>query len=57
LFNPFWSAFKVYFLKLGFLDGLRGLAVAFSTFFYVFLKYMFLLELELKEKYGDELWK
>lgn len=57
LFNPFWSAFKVYFLKRGFLDGLRGLSVAFSTFLYVFLKYMFLLELELKERYGDELWK
>ncbi|MGC8852382.1 MAG: glycosyltransferase family 2 protein [Hydrogenobacter sp.] len=57
LFNPFWSAFKVYFLKLGFLDGLRGLSVAFSTFLYVFLKYLFLLELELKEKYRDELWK
>ncbi|WP_340695293.1 glycosyltransferase family 2 protein [Hydrogenobacter thermophilus] len=57
LINPLWDAFKVYFLKLGFLDGVRGLSVAFSTFFYVFLKYLFLLELELEERYGEELWK
>lgn len=57
LLNPFWDTFKVYFLKLGFLEGLRGISIAFSTFFYVFLKYLFLWEMELKEKYGDELWK
>lgn len=57
LLNPLWDAFKVYFLKLGFLEGLRGISIAFSTFFYVFLKYLFLWEMELKEKYGDELWK
>lgn len=50
MFNPLWSFFKVYFLQEGFL-------VAFSSFFYTFLKYMFLLELELKEKHKENLWK
>jgi hypothetical protein len=57
LFNPLWSFFKVYFLQRGFLDGVRGFLVAFSSFFYTFLKYMFLLELELKEKHKENLWK
>jgi glycosyltransferase involved in cell wall biosynthesis len=57
LFNPPWSFFKVYFLQKGFLDGVRGFLVAFSSFFYTFLKYMFLLELELKEKHKENLWK
>ncbi len=50
LFNPLWHFFKVYLLDLGFLDGKRGLMVAFSGFVYTFLKYKFLYELELKEK-------
>ena len=50
MFNPLWSFFKVYFLQEGFL-------VAFSSFFYTFLKYMFLLELELKAKHKENLWK
>lgn len=48
LFNPLWHFFKVYFLDLGFLDGKRGLMVAFSGFVYTFLKYKFLYELEIK---------
>ncbi len=57
LLNPLWSFFKVYFLQRGFLDGIRGFLVAFSSFFYTFLKYMFLLELELKERHKGDLWK
>lgn len=57
LFNPLWDSFKVYVIKLGFLDGWRGFLVAFFVFLYVFLKYLFLLELELEEKHGGELWK
>ncbi|RUM30716.1 MAG: glycosyltransferase family 2 protein [Aquifex sp.] len=57
IFNPIWSFTKVFFLKLGFLDGSRGFLVAVSAFIYTFLKYLFLLELELKEKYGENLWK
>ncbi len=55
LFNPLWHFFKIYFLQLGFLDGVRGLLVAFSAFFYTFLKYKFLYELELKDK-NPKLW-
>ncbi|MEJ5173411.1 MAG: glycosyltransferase family 2 protein [Hydrogenothermaceae bacterium] len=57
LLSPFVMFFKNYFLKLGFLDGYRGFFVAVSSFFYVFLKYLFLYEIELKEKYKDKLWK
>ncbi len=37
---------KEYFLKRGFLDGLPGLEASIGSFFYVFLKYMFLWEIE-----------
>ncbi|MEZ0323618.1 MAG: glycosyltransferase family 2 protein [Hydrogenothermaceae bacterium] len=57
LLSPFMMFFKNYFLKFGFLDGYRGFLVAMSSFFYTFLKYLFLYELELKEKYKDKLWK
>ncbi len=55
LLNPLWHFLKVYFLQLGFLDGVRGLMVAFSAFFYTFLKYKFLYELDLKNK-NPKLW-
>ncbi len=55
IFNPLWHFIKVYFVQLGFLDGLRGFMVALSAFFYTFLKYKFLYELELKEKVS-KLW-
>jgi len=50
LFNPTWAFFKQYFLKLGFLDGIRGLSVAKSYSFSIFLKYLFLWEIEKREK-------
>ncbi|MEN3033974.1 MAG: glycosyltransferase family 2 protein [Aquificaceae bacterium] len=46
IFNPFWHFFKVYFLKLGFMDGTRGFLAASSGSIYTFLKYKFLYELE-----------
>jgi len=46
IFNPIWAFFRIYFINLGFLDGLRGLAIAISYFTSTFLKYMFLWELE-----------
>ncbi|MCS7196088.1 MAG: glycosyltransferase family 2 protein [Aquificaceae bacterium] len=55
LFNPFWHFLKVYLFQLGFLDGLRGFLVASSAFIYTFLKYKFLLELELSER-KEKLW-
>lgn len=50
LFNPPWAFVKKYFVRLGFLDGFRGFLVASSSFMYVFLKYAFLWELELKNR-------
>ena len=35
---PAWTSFKTYFLKLGFLDGVEGLAIAYMAGFYVFGK-------------------
>jgi len=50
IINPFWAFFRIYFLNLGFLDGIRGLSVAMSYLFSTFLKYLFLWELEQEEK-------
>jgi len=50
IINPWWAFFRIYILNLGFLDGIRGLSVAMSYLFSTFLKYMFLWELENKEK-------
>ncbi len=50
ILNPFWGFFREYFLRLGFLDGIRGFSVAVSQFFYVFLKYLFLWEIERKKQ-------
>ena len=36
---PAWTFLKTYFLKLGFLDGLEGLAIAHMAAFYVFAKH------------------
>ncbi len=57
VFNPIWSFVKVFLVQFGFMDGLRGFLVAVSAFIYTFLKYAFLLELTLKEKYREDLWK
>jgi len=46
IFNPIFAFLKQYLLKRGFLDGFRGFIVAFSSFCYVFLKYLFLWEKE-----------
>ncbi|MEJ5338608.1 MAG: glycosyltransferase family 2 protein [Aquificaceae bacterium] len=55
ILNPLWHFVKVYFVQMGFLDGLRGFLVAFSALFYTFLKYKFLYELELKDR-KPNLW-
>jgi glycosyltransferase involved in cell wall biosynthesis len=39
LADPAWTFFRTYFLKLGFLDGAEGLAIAYMGAFYDFLKY------------------
>ncbi|HLI85294.1 MAG TPA: glycosyltransferase family 2 protein [Bryobacteraceae bacterium] len=39
LFDPPWTFLRTYFFKLGFLDGLEGLIIAYMAAFYTFLKY------------------
>jgi glycosyltransferase involved in cell wall biosynthesis len=39
LLDPPWTFFQTYFLKLGFLDGPEGLAIAYMAAFYNFVKY------------------
>jgi glycosyltransferase involved in cell wall biosynthesis len=46
-FLPHWKFFRMYVLKLGFLDGLRGLLVAALSAMYVVLKYA---------KYWEKRW-
>jgi glycosyltransferase involved in cell wall biosynthesis len=49
LINPAINFTRLYFINLGFLDGLRGLAAGFSGYVYTFLKYLFLWEYQRKE--------
>ncbi len=39
LFDPPWTFFRTYFLKLGFLDGVEGLTIAYMAGLYNFVKY------------------
>jgi len=39
IFEPPWTFFRTYFVKLGFLDGVEGLAIANMAALYNFLKY------------------
>jgi len=39
ILDPLWTFARTYFLKLGFLDGLEGLIIAYMAAFYTFLKY------------------
>ncbi len=54
VFNPLGAFIKQFIIKRGFLDGFRGLIVAFSSFFYVFLKYLFLWEMGRGVKIPDK---
>lgn len=45
VFSPWYSFFKTYFLKLGFLDGYKGWIIAVTTSYYTFIKYVRLREL------------
>jgi len=40
IFSPFWTFFKIYFLKLGFLDGWAGFVIAKLYSEYTFWKYI-----------------
>ncbi len=39
LFDPPWTFFQTYVLKLGFLDGVEGLTIAYMAAFYNYVKY------------------
>jgi glycosyltransferase involved in cell wall biosynthesis len=48
--KPAFAFIKKYFIKRGFMDGFEGLAVAVSSFIYVYLKYLFLKEIQDERK-------
>lgn len=47
--RPFIKFFKMYFLKLGFLDGKRGFIIAVIASFYVFIKFVKLFERKIEK--------
>lgn len=46
LLNPIIAFVRLYIIRLGFLDGFPGLVSGFSTYYYTFMKYLYLKELE-----------
>jgi glycosyltransferase involved in cell wall biosynthesis len=50
LFRPVYRFFRDYIMKRGFLDGLPGLIIVFSTMYYVFMKHAKLWEIEQEER-------
>lgn len=54
IFSPFFSFFKLYILKLGFLDGRAGYIAGQSAFIYTFLKYVYLWEASLNLKHAHK---
>jgi len=50
IINPLFAFIKLYIIRKGFLDGWRGLLAGFSTFYYTFMKYILLKELESNKK-------
>jgi glycosyltransferase involved in cell wall biosynthesis len=50
IFRPLFQFFKMYLLRLGFLDGIHGFVLCFASSAYVFTKYAKLWELKLTAK-------
>ena len=48
--RPFFGFFKSYILKRGFLEGKRGFIIAVIDSYYVFLKFVKVFEIQLKQK-------
>ena len=46
IINPIYAFIRLYIIRKGFLDGFAGFVAGFSTFYYTFMKYIFLKELE-----------
>jgi glycosyltransferase involved in cell wall biosynthesis len=55
LVNPLVAFIKKYILKRSFLDGSQGFIVSMSSFVYVFLKYLFLWEIDKKRSESEHL--
>lgn len=53
LLSPFATFIKTYFFKLGFLDGIQGIAISFFAAHYVFLKNLKLWEKRRRENDGS----
>ncbi len=53
LVNPLYKMFQRYILQRGFMDGARGLIIAFSAFVYTYAKYVYVWELEKGRDKGD----
>jgi len=54
IFKPFWRFFRDYFLKHGFLGGIRGLTICLLTAVETYLKIIKLWELERAEKLNQK---
>ena len=53
IFSPLWNFIKLYFLQLGFLEGLRGFLIAIISSAGTFYKYALLWDLEREKKIKD----
>ena len=52
--NPIFKFIRMYFFRLGFLDGVEGLLLAILSSNYTMVKYYKLLELNRRDKNGDK---
>lgn len=50
LINPLWTFARMYFINLGFFDGLAGFILCILSSFYVFVKYAKLYELSIRRE-------
>ena len=56
-FRPLCKFIKVYFIKMGFLDGLPGFILAVSNAFYIFVKYVKLWEKRIVNTFQKSLFR
>lgn len=54
IFHPFWAAFRMYFLRGGFLDGEIGFILAGFHYFYTMAKYVKLYYIEQENRHVTE---
>jgi len=57
LIRPLWTFLKLFLIKRGVGDGVRGFTASSVSAFYTFMKYAFLMEMELREKLREGLWR